>query len=86
MLKKIPEYDLNPIGSLTFGPGELVRPLFSNELGLVISHSHRDSNATDWYNVLLPDPPPSEERFRISSSGGLGIGTRAPSTPIRYNT
>jgi hypothetical protein len=85
MLKKIPEYDLNPIGSLTFGPGDLVRPLFSNVLGLVIRRSHRDSNATDWYDVLLPDPPPTE-RFRISSSGELGIGARAPSTPLRYNT
>lgn len=86
MLRKIPKHSLNPIGSFTCGPGDLVRPLFSNELGLVISLSHRDSNETVWYDVLLPDPPPSEERFRISSSGGLGIGTRAPSTSIRYNT
>jgi hypothetical protein len=85
MLRKIPEYNINPIGGTTFGPGDLVRPLFTNELGLVVSLSHRDSNETDWYDVLLPDPPVAE-RFRISSSGGIGIGTRAPSTPIRYDT
>lgn len=81
-------HDLSPLDApgshAALKQGSLVRHASCpHSLGILIRfvHSHAATNALT--AEVLWTTPPTLERFRIDSSGEMGIGTTCPSTKLR---
>ena len=81
-------YDLVPVDSpgnfSHVRQGSLVRHTYcSLSLGVLIQFMPAPAGGAPLAAQVLWTTPPSFERIRITSTGGLGIGTTCPSTKLR---